>query len=512
MRIMLQSKNTNIVLVVAIISFINVLLLIKMQLFFINVIIMFVTITVAYLRPDALILLFLIATSTVTAYSHFPKIKIAEVDLFFTDVLLILAFVMLVLKYNFSRIVTKFKNPMAYSLIAFTILVILSIGLEVKNGDFSILTKAIATGRPLLYYLLFIPIVVFINDEKKLMSFIKVMIILSIVISIYIIFTAAVGKTIIHQWFKAAIVKNSIMAVDAGNSGMVVRHGRLRDIPGISYIIITLPMVIGLLMYNWKSKSVKLYYTTLFLGIIVIIVNFTRMVWVSYILITVIMLFITRGKEHRYIKIGMAGLTFVFVITISLMFVPKYSNARMVTFMSQRLLSFFVENVSTQTAVQRIVETKAALEEIETNYLWGIGISRSIESSRIMYNDRTYILNDISNLHNSYLNIIFKIGIFPFIAYMTMSIIFLRRSYRLFKTSRKSYVKGLSIGLFLSYLRVMLNAISQHYFWHISSITPIVVIFALNEVLIELDSKDAYPESKSTSLVQGKRSAVSNVS
>jgi len=187
---------------------------------------------------------------------------------------------------------------MTYSLIAFIILVMLSVGLSVKDGGFGALTQAIAAGRPLLYYLLYIPIVVFIDDEKKLMSFIKILIILSIVVSIYIIFTAAFGKTILHQWFKAAVVKKSIVAVDTGNSGTVVRQGRLRDIPGISFIIITLPMIIGLLMYNWKSKSVKLYYTALFLGILVIIVNFTRMVWVSYILMAGIMLFITKGRVN----------------------------------------------------------------------------------------------------------------------------------------------------------------------------------------------------------------------
>jgi len=170
-----------------------------------------------------------------------------------------------------------------------------------------------------------------------------------------------------------------------------------------------------------------------------------------------------------------------------------------------------MENINTQTAIQRIVETEAALDEIQNNYLWGIGIAGALKNHRIVYKDRIYILGDITSLHNSYLNIIFKIGIFPFIVYMVMSIIFLRRSYRLFKKSGRSYVKGLSIGLFLSYLRVMINAVSQHYFWHISSITPIVLLFALNEILIELDRRSPPVESTSTSLVESKASVVSSL-
>jgi len=508
---MLQHRNTNIILVIAALSLINVILLMKMQLSYINVIIMVLTVTTAYLRPDVLALLFLIATSTVTIYSHFPKIQIAEVDLFFTDLLLILAFGMLIFKYNVNGILKRIKNPMTYSIIAFIILVMVSIGISVKDGGFSTLTESIATGRPLFYYLLYIPVVVFINDEKKLISFIKIMLILSIAVSIYVIFTAAVGKTIIHEWFKAAIVKKSIVAVDTGEGGMVVRQGRLRDIPGISYIVITLPIIMGLLVYNWKSRSVKLYYAALLLGIIVILVNFTRTVWVSYMLIGVIMWFITKGKKHRFVRIGLASMTFIMIILISLMFIPKYSNARMVTFMSQRLLSFFVENVNTQTALQRIVESEAALDELEGNYLWGVGISSKLINHKIVYKGRMYVLGDTSSLHNSYLNIIYKIGLFPFIAFLAMSFIFLRRSYRLFKTSRRSYVKGLSVGLFLSYLRIMVNAITQHYFWHIASITPIVLIFALNEVLISLEEKEPVFESKTTSVVKSKTSVISSV-
>jgi len=505
---MLRAKSINIILVVAFIALLNVFLLWRLQLSYVNVFILCLSAIVIYMKPESLLLFFLIATSTVTDPRFFPKLMVANVDLYFTDLLLLFSFAYMIYMYPVKRISGRLKNPVSYALLLFVFSVIVAILVSTVGGDIRTITKSIALGRPLFYYLLFIPVVVLIKDEKTLMSFINALIILSIIVSIYIMLTAIFGKMFFHEWFKAAIEKKSIMAVDTGTEGSVLRQGRLRDIPGIMYVVIVFPFILGMLIYNWKSRSLKIYYIGLFLGFIVIIVNFTRTIWVSFFIMAMVMWFLIKGKGYRYVKVGLASASFVVLIAIAFTLLPKYSDAGIVSFIIKRFLSFFVENINTQTAVQRIVESKAALEAIQDNYLWGIGIANNLGMQKIIYEGNTYYLGSVMSVHNSYLNFVFKLGIFPLVFYLILSFLTLKRSYRLFKNTRLAYVKGLSVGIFLSYLRILINAFSQYYFWQIAAVPPIVLLFGLTEVLIRLDRKGMQQESTSRSIVRSRTAVV----
>jgi hypothetical protein len=505
----MQNSKARIILIVAFIALANVALLAEMNLSYVGIIGLLLTVLLVYSRPEVLLVIFVIATSTTTAYHLFPKIIISDVDFYFTDILLILAFMIIFIKQDLRKMVYRLKNPVTYALLFFMFFVILAIVQSLQDGGMGDLTKAIAVGRPLLYYIIFIPTLIFLKDEKKAMWFVKALIVLCILVSCYMLFTAIFGRTMLQVWLKTAILKRSIIAVDIGNEGMILRQGRLRDIPGIALVIIILPIVIGLLVYNWKGKSLILYYSALFLGIITIVLNFTRTVWVSYVLMALLLLCMVRSKGHRYVNIAIASVVFLIVSTMILMLSPKYSDVGIVSFASKRFISFFVENVNTSTAIQRIVETKAALDELESHYLWGIGMSEVVEKKKIVYNDQEYYMTNIESLHNSYLNFVFKIGFPSLIAYLILIFIALRRSYLLFKNTERTLVKGISIGIFLSYMRIMINAVSQHYFWHMPSIAPITYLFALTEVLIDLDRKKKFVESPSKVLVKREQKVVS---
>lgn len=498
----MQNSKRKIFSIVAFISLVNVALLAEMNLAYVGFLGIVLIVLLVYNRPETLLIIFVVATSTTTPIQHFPKLNMGAVDFYFTDSLMILAFVIMFIKSDVRANLSRIRNPVVYSLLTFMALVVIGILHTIGDEGMSSLTKSIAIGRELFYYLLIIPAIAFLKDEEKALWFVKAIIVLSILVSCYIIFTAVFGRTIIHIWLKTAILKRSIEAVNVGSTEMVLRQGRLKDIPGISFIIIMLPLVIGLIVYNWRGKSLHLYYSALFLGIIVIIVNFTRTVWVSYIVMGILMLFLVRSKGHRYISIAIASTVFFIVATIILMLVPKYSDIGIISFMSKRFISFFVDNINTGTAIQRIVETKAALGALDGNYFWGIGISNTLERVRVMYNDQEYYLRQVASLHNSYINFIFKIGLPSLIAYLILSYFVLKRSYLLFKTTERSFVKGISIGIFLSYIRIMMNAVSQHYFWYMSTVTPIVYLFALCEVLIDLERKRRVVESPSTTVVK----------
>lgn len=499
---MLRSKNINTILIILLISLINVLLLVKLQLSYANIVILFLATMAVVIKPETLLILFLIGTSTVTKIRFFPEISIAHVDIYFTDFLLILSFIILLLKYDVRHNLDRLKNPMTFMIIIYIIFIIIAILKAVVDIGFEELTPAISSARSFIYYLFFIPVLALINDEKKLMWFVKVLIVLCILVSLYMAYTGFFGRSIIHEWIKGSLSRRSMVSVNTGLEGTVLEGGRIRDIPGILYVVIILPMILGLLVYNWKSKSLKYYYIGVFLGIIPIVLSFTRMIWVSFVVMIVVMLFLVRGKGIRYVKITLTTASFIIAVLVILSFVPKYSHVGFASFVSKRFMSFFTENIKTPTAIQRIIESKVALEKIEDNYLWGIGITQELESTKVIYNNRVYYVGSIGSLHNSYLNIIFKIGLFPFIIYMIMSFLFLKRTYSLFKRSKRSYVKGLSIGLFLSYFRIMLNAVSQHLFSKIYATPVIAVLFALNEILILLDREKPEIEPKSRSVVK----------
>jgi hypothetical protein len=505
----MQDSKRRDILIVAAIALVNAILLARMNLAYTGVIGLLLTVVLVYKRPEVLLILFLVATSTTTSYHHFPKITVSAIDLYFTDILLILAFSIMIVKSDLRSVWRRLRNPTTYALLLFMAFVMISLvhtWVEQGTGE---ITKALAAGRPVFYYLLFIPAVVFLKDETKAMWFVKALIVLMILVSAYVLFTAIFGRTILHIWLKTAILRRSIRAVDVGSEGTVLRQGRLKDIPGIGLVVIVLPIVIGLLIYNWKGKSLTLYYVALFLGIIVIILNFTRTVWVTYMVMGFLMLFMVRSKSYRYVNIAFALVVFLIVSLMILMFSPRYSDIGIVSFAGKRLFSFFVENVNTSTAVQRIVESKAALDAVEGRWFWGIGMGEVVDHAKIVQNDQTYYLNNIESTHNSYLNFVFQIGWPSLVTFLVLSFLVLRRSYLLFKNSQRTIVKGVSIGIFLSYLRVMINAVSQHYFWYMSTTIPLVVLFALAEVFIDLDRTRKPVESPSKVLVKRDQKAVS---
>jgi len=132
-----------------------------------------------------------------------------------------------------------------------------------------------------------------------------------------------------------------------------------------------------------------------------------------------------------------------------------------------------------------MLENKYALSSITAHPLIGVGMGaryrpfdRRLDSIDDIYDFRIHI-------HNGFLWILLDMGALGFLAFMWLSIAFLIRGFRHWRSIANDRMRGIMLGFTSVYLAVMVAAVANSSFIQWRWIPVIGIIMGINEVILK---------------------------
>jgi len=138
------------------------------------------------------------------------------------------------------------------------------------------------------------------------------------------------------------------------------------------------------------------------------------------------------------------------------------------------LLSVGEKNVLTKLQPQ---EGKKKPVRVVIPFWWWGGVNKPSDIKK-MY---------IPILHNSFLDIILRLGLVGFVPYIWLTATCLIRGFRNWKNVQDPFLKVLCIGLTVGYVGIFINALTDPIFLSPRGIIPISIIWGVNEVIYRVE-------------------------
>ncbi len=449
---------------------------------------LFLALTVGFFilkRPIVGILVVLISTSTIISPMVLPKLNLFGADVQFTEIVILLTTLIIVLNHGIIASLRRiFSSRLLLLLMVFLALIVTSVIHSLSLYTDLEITTVIARSRTFFYYLLVFPVFLALRKEDDVRFLVNGLLVISGLVAVYFIYTAVFGQTYLHYLLRTGIRFEVHNVVAGDTSGGLLRNARIRDVPGMALIVSMFFISICLFIFLYSTRRYFRYGALTILMTIPILLSFTRTTWATTLFMFPLLWIITRKKSFRLTKLTAIMMGGFLVAFLALALHPKYSN--IISLTVDRFKSFFVENVEAGTAVWRIVEMKAAMDEIHDNPWMGIGVAGEIVEKKVEYEGKDYLLVHNMGIHDAYLTMALKAGIPSLVVLLIIFFLTLGRAWKVFKVTESDYFKGVSLGLFIGLIRILLNAFSQPYFVEVPMVPCLAVLIALIESMRDI--------------------------
>lgn len=213
-------------------------------------------------------------------------------------------------------------------------------------------------------------------------------------------------------------------------------------------IMITTYLILGKNLIN--SKERLLYSVFLFLLLCALILNLTRISWIAYIIVLILLMFIARiklnnstGSSTTWILLFLGIIFMLIVVYIAGL---TFINTNLITIIFQRFEEF--SSLTSYTAGLRLEAWKYAWEQFLENPLIGIGFGSMVET------------------HNVFLQLLAGTGIIGTIAFYFMLGFIFWIVIKTIKRSKSEFLKITNTGLLLSLVGCFIFDLTNHGIHH----------------------------------------------
>jgi len=202
---------------------------------------------------------------------------------------------------------------------------------------------------------------------------------------------------------------------------------------------------------------------------ITLILTFRRGYWIATLFAFVLM-FVLVSAQQKKAMILYSGVFAVLVVSFVFLLFKDYGKL-VVESISRRFLS--AENIGGDVSLRaRMVEAKTLLSWILPNPMIGYGLGAEFH----FFETLRHITVQRWFSHNSYLHILFKLGIVGLTAFLYINAAFFRRGYVLLKSQLDKYSKALVLGILCIILLNLLMGFTEPQFLGRHSV--VVISFA----------------------------------
>lgn len=419
----------------------------------------------------AAILLILILFGGVPT-SYLPQITIAGGSLRGEDMALIFLFILLVIKAatgtqhrQKNDIILMFK-PYVIPLGGLLFMAVLSVVIAVFYKTTPI-KDIFLEARPFLSWLLLPILFLAIDSEKKLDWFKKAIVIIVIFLSLNTILKSFLGVDFLNQK-----ELSSLWTSGQGAFESVIRS----TTKSIILILATLMYLISTYVFTKKKiKHVFLSLLLIMLFLTVILVGFTRGIWLSAFILIVLLGFLSPNKQYLKLVFWMSAVFLVFILILSAV-KPDYLDAA-----TKRLFSVSSEIKEGTSMGRRFIENDYAIDKILENPVLGIGLGGHFKppgAESIVWPD------EVRYIHNLYIYMATKLGLLGLFFVLYFVVVVFKRLYIVYQKingARRSEIPMLFAIFSLCLTSLILTAFTQPNLATPSGVASIVIAIFLLE-------------------------------
>lgn len=377
---------------------------------------------VMFFKPELGILAFIILAIKIVPIWMLPDIRFAGggidiVDLGIFAVFLVL-FSHLILKKDFSRLF----HPVSLPILIYFALACFSATLALLKGVPSL--RVFGELRTVFYFLIFFPVVYFVDADKKFSFLFMSLLIISILISF-----GAVANYFVDFPFLNFFGFGSEDLRTAGVEAVGVTRP---SIPGTLLVFILFLSCVSFLVFTRQRKTFSLLGSLLF-GI-PIFLRFSRNLWVSgFFAVVFVVLVYCWINRHSIGSIKfwlfLSGLSFLVTFYIFLLENVTLQSQFLHAIRSRTASIFSSLERQDDTLHGRLLENQLALRKIRENPLEGIGLGNSYYAPQEVWGVRQSAFEEdgaTRYIHNGWLYIPLKMGIPTLMVFIWLCVVFIR--------------------------------------------------------------------------------------
>lgn len=429
---------------------------------------------VIFTRPEYLLLLILIMSSSIVNHTSLPRIaRFTPVEL---GILFMLGIIVLRKLSNWKD--EEFvQTPLDLPVFLFFVACSLSyLNAEYYLGTTNI--SSITIWRQLFDYLIFFAVTNFVRTRRQLLTLVGGMIIIATIVAGFMVAQQAVGPSV-------SVIPGLDEVGTATALGIGLEGVARVSIPGAAIVyVMLLPAFILHSTSDYLPKRKWLSFIAIILLPLAIAFTFDRNMWLGAVWGGLIFVAISRFKSQRFILLilTLAIGAFVFVSLINVYF-PRIDVV--VGGLAARFNSLFAgDELAVDASTRwRLRENELALPTIKENPILGLGPGAEYRDPWSIWD------NHMSYIHNGYLFLLINVGIVGFIPFLWFSIAHVVKGLSSWFKLHDPILKGIVIGFALSYVAIVSSSVTSPR-WIETAFTPLIgVILGINQVAIRLDKQ-----------------------
>jgi hypothetical protein len=426
-------------------------------------------------RPEIAVIGYLVLTSSLIAEKQNPGFGIAIGTMYATDVILLGAFVLIVVRLLAEPGFSIVRTPLNVPMISFmAVAAVSTVGGIVRS--WVAFEDSLGEARSVASYLLFFVVVNLVRDERQLRWLGKGLCLLACAVAAMMAIQYAIGSSL-------TVVPGRVESLRTEGQ---VYAGVTRLIPpGASLVTVMFTVTTVMVsMQRVKAMGAAKLFQWLLLGL-GLLLTFFRSYWVTTGLSLLILALISSGHTRR--RLAMCCLVAALLVAPLFLFArmeAKSPPMELLQASADRLLSLGREETyadSDSSLRYRDIENKYALFQIASQPILGLGLGAAYRPFLIGRDWEG--VRGTAFIHNGHLWLIVKTGLLGYLAFAWLSAVFLFRGFKYWRRVPKLWMRATVLGFTLAYLATLIISVVEPTLLY-QSWTPVIgVMLGFNEAV-----------------------------
>jgi len=438
-------------------------------------------------RPEIALVGILIATSSIVFEEQLPLISMGGISFHIPDILLLSLLGLIVLRRLAKPEFKIVRTPLDLPLLIFYGVTLLSTFIAIFQSSVDVV-EARREVRVLSYYLTFFIVTNLVRELRQLKFLLN---------SVFLLATI-VAAAMVAQF----LLGHSVQLLPGRVEGLwtqgVAYEGITRIAPpGWSIILVSFLAIFCILILEKNKPQRSLRFLQCGLLGIGLLFAFLRSYWAALIIVFLLLAYIFRGHDRRkLIRWGLVALFSAAMILLVIFSDPRSRAARLVGASMDRLST--LGRIGTYQGQDsslnwRKIENKYALSTIAAHPLMGLGMAftyRPWDRRLDPRSTRGSGYDFRKHIHNGHLWILLQSGLLGYLSLMWLSLAFLIRGFRYWRSIANDRMSGVVLGFTLAYLVVLIAAVANSTFMQWRWTPVIGIMMGINEVILRKREKN----------------------
>jgi len=435
--------------------------------------IIFVLVTMKW--PELSILFLVALLSGLISTSWLPILHLGPISLNISDIILIIFLGLVFLRVTTQRGYKFITSPLLLPLILFLFSFMLSAAnaILIYGVGFNAVLR---TVRTLSLWIIFIPTLQLIRDEKALRRVLIGLIIFTVILLIGVVFP---------NKFEPFL---PIEERGAGTGSEVYSDFTRFYYAGDMVLYTMIPITVASLAITKKGNQL---WRTLLLGVLLYwaFKTFFRQYWLTlFVACFLLIVFLTRTERWRFIKRIMPAVILGILIVIILAAALPGQVDRVVYVLSDRLGSLLDNPFRREGSLQwRVIETRYALRQIGRHPVFGLGLANSYRPPMESEADTMYSGWASRYIENGYLYIAVFMGLVGLIPFIWLCVSYLLRVLKNHQIVQDPFLRPVFLGLGFAFLGMAACNIASPTFVFGTRLVFFPFAMAISEIILKLE-------------------------